>query len=267
MALFKSIVNFLYKVWDEIIVNNPTPPVPAPVESDTAKIDNLSALMLQTNAPYVEYYPKGGDVINAEIHTISASAALSEAKLIVSNSEANNLDYVYLASCIFQESKFDPACFNHNLTEYNGVESFDGTDWGMCQMSGYYLPTRPGMAGLTQAQMQIKAMTAEWAVPVMAEIMADNLADAITDMPSVSSIMPQLNTTELSNEEFLATLYYNRGRSGGLEAVKSLDYANMQHPFMVAKWFAQFKTALETGQPVASHVMLKHEAFAPHIRR
>jgi hypothetical protein len=259
--------NLFYQVWDLIVVKVnpplPGPPVVNPVNTKQA----LSNLMLQVNAPYVAYYPANSTIINAFIGTLTASAALNEAELIINNSSEQKLDYIYLAACIFQESKFYAGAYNHNMAEYNGKITFEGTDWGLCQMSGYYLPDRPGLANLTQAEMQVKALTAEWAVPTMAQIMHDNILQATTDLPSVSAIMNTLNSTDLTDVEFMATLYYNRGASGGLEAIKTLSYADMQHPFMVGRWFAQFKASLETGIHPASHIMVNHEPFSTHIKR
>jgi hypothetical protein len=299
--------NLFAHIWEQIVTKF-NPVLEHSKQSSTPQ-NALTQLILSVNAPYRALYPPEiGPTINAEIHTISASAAMNVANLIIESAAEQNIDYIYLAACIFQESKFDEACFNHNLAEYNGVVSFEGTDWGISQNSGYYLSSKPGMptypvkppqphqpvnptkaqaaqyksdmaayeTALTNFQNAVYhweneasalARTAEWAIPVMAQVMHDNLVTAQNDLPSVQDIMDKLNTTSLSHEQFLATLFYNRGETGGLEAVKTLSYSNMQHPFMVGRWYKQFKAALQQTKALEPFVMLVHQPFAPHVKR
>ena len=234
-------LNVQVETTNPITTNTPVASSVAPVLTPSQKISDF---FLTHNNSYETFYPPvTGTIVNAIIHKITEEQATELGNLIVTNSVSVSGDYNYLSACIFQESQGDEACFNRNLKEHNGVISFDGTDWGLCQMAGTFLSSRPGMSGLSESEMQAKALTAAWSVPAMAEIMAENLKWAEQVLPSVLTTMEKLNTTSLSHVQWLATGAYNRGQNGILEAVKSLNYANMQHPFAVAKWYSMLKSS------------------------
>jgi hypothetical protein len=273
MSLLSNIWQYIQNLVNEIMTDHTPTPQPSSHQPNDGGLNRLTQIIIANNAPFKTFYPPvTGTQPNAEIHKISTETATQMASAILANAHLVNDDSDYLAACIKQESRFDPACYNHNLAEYNGVESFEGTDWGCCQMSGYYLPTKPGMQGLTEAEMSAKAMSIEWAVPEMASVMHDNLTQANNDLyaaqtaltalqsqlrdgtdikmaaqinakidANLITIMKSLNTTPLSNEQFLATLYYNRGASGGLKFVLEKSMSDIQHPFAVGKWYGQFK--------------------------
>lgn len=222
---------------------SPTPtPVPAPVPVVT-----LKDVIMAYNKPITSYYPVGSTTVNAVIHQIDATTAELEANLIETNASTADMDYIFLSSAIMQESRFDPACFNYNLSQENLTPSFATTDFGMCQMSGAYLPSKPGMAGLTDAQMQAKAQDPTWAIPMFVSIMqglqhqAESLLASNTALAAMTA---KLNTTKLSNTQFLATLFYNRGVTGGTNYLLTNNTAMIQHPFRVAVWYGDFTTAL-----------------------
>jgi len=227
---------------------NPTPPQPAPAPQVT-----LADIIVAYNAPFIRTYPiVGGTTIDAQIHQIDQATAEQIATLIQDAATANpTLDPIYLAACIMQESRFDPNCFNHNLSASTPTITFEGTDWGMCQMSGNYLPSKPGMAGLTESQMQTLACTASWAVPVMGSIMAGNLATATAQLNSdavLAAGVKKYNTTTLTDAQWLATLMYNRGETGAINDVKTGQTSLIEHPGNVGTWFADFNKAIQTGK-------------------
>ena len=251
MSLLSNIFQYLQNLVNEIMTDHTPTAQPLNNPSNDGGLNRLTQIIIENNAPFKTFYPPvTGTQPNAEIHKISTETATQMASAILANAHLVNGDSDYLAACIKQESRFDPACYNHNLAEYKGIESFEGTDWGCCQMSGYYLPSKPGMAGLTEAEMSAKAMSIDWAVPEMASVMHDYLVQANNDLyaaqteltalqsqihdgtdsqvlaginakiqANLITIMETLNNTPLSNEQFLATLYYNRGASGGLKFV------------------------------------------------
>lgn len=248
----------------------PTPPAPGPNPPQPTPQVTLASLVKAYNSPYVSYYPLGSTTVNSEIHKIDDATAQEVADLITKNAIAKNLVVEYFAACIMQESRFDPQCYSHNLGLTRPVASFDTTDWGMCQMNGSYLYTKPGMPvvpvkpqnptpaeetayeqALTEWQAEATkiAMTPSWAVPMMASIMADNLDWATRTFPTdsiLTSQMAKYNTTNLTNAEFLATLAYNRGQTGAVNIIKTNDVSRMKHPYHVATWYDDFKKALAT---------------------
>lgn len=308
-------MSFLNSIWSYIqdiliyIVQQSKPPYhvqpPAPVPGGQPvedKVTQLKNLILNYNAPFKTTWPPvTGTQPNAEIHKITEVTALAMANKILEHANLVHNDFEYLSACIMQESRFDPACYNHNLKEYNGKESFEGTDWGCCQLSGYYLPSKPGMKGLTEAQMIAKATSPEWAVPTMAQVMAENLNTAnndianatvklaalkvkldglglLTTSASVSAIsvgketdanlinvLKRTNNTSLSDPQFMATLYYNRGATGGLILLLAEDRTGIQHAFSVGKWYAQFVAAFSTS--TTKTFGTPHEPFAEHSLR
>lgn len=219
---------------------NPTP-APPPVPPDAGQL--LTSIIEAYNTPYVSYYPTGSTTVNSQIHKIDAATAAQVADLIVTNAKAQGLDITYFAACIMQESRFDPNCFDNNLSATNPTPTFARTDWGMCQMSGQYLPSKPGMSGLTDAEMQAKACDPTWSVPEMAVIMAGNLAWANQQLlnATLAAATTKLNTTDLSNQEFLATLAYNRGNTGAVTYIETGNTAMIQHPYHVATWYDDFR--------------------------
>ena len=259
--IFNNLISYLKDLINYIKSNAKGNTVITTTNSGSAilsPVQKLKQIIISNNSAYITYYPPiTGTTVNAQIHVITPERAAVIADLIIKNSVLLNNAVLYLAACICAESRFDEGCFNRNLVEHKGVVSFDGTDFGICQMAGSFLSSRNGMAGLTQDEMQAKALTAEWSIPMMAEIYSANILHAIKVLPlelteseysylnypkgtTIKNIMDKLNTTKLSHEEFLAALFYNKGQTGGLEAIKQLNYAMIKHPFSVAKIYSNF---------------------------
>src|ERR1700733_10979777 len=130
------------------------------------------------NRNVTTYYPAGSQQIDAVIRPVPKSRISALASILRIEAVTYNIELAYLAACIFQESCFSESCYNNNLGHDRTVPSFQGTDWGMCQLSGQYLPSRNGMKGLTEDEMKAKALSADWAIPAFAEIMSDNIKES-----------------------------------------------------------------------------------------
>lgn len=190
----------------------------------------LTQLVEQYNAPYQD------DVRGALIHKIDVATAAAVAALIESEAQRTALPVPYLAGCIYQESRFDPQCYDRNLTPTQRTVTFEGTDWGICQFSGRYLADKPGMAGLSQDQMQTKACDAAWAIPVFADVMAGNVRWANEQIQ---------NKVTDRDPYWLATLAYNAGNTGALQELASGQIR--PHPDAVMKWVRLFESKLTPG--------------------
>ena len=245
----------------------PTPYKPVPPSHTVTLADIIRAY----NSPFKSMYPVGSTTVNAEIHNLPTSAADKIADLILSESVRTGIDMYYLAACIMQESRFDPACYNHNLGHDRTTISFEHTDWGMCQMAGTYLPDKPGMQGLSQIQMAAKATDANWSIPMMADIMVGHLASAkkyfATDAVFQQNTT-RLNTTSLTDAQFAATLFYNRGEAddtvnkrGGRYYIKNDIVDEIKHPYRVAHWYDAFQHDLKQNTTVFSKYFDVQEPF------
>jgi hypothetical protein len=249
----------------------PSIEIPPVIKNDTIvpTKPTVADVIYAYNKAYVRPYPLlGGKDIDAEIFRISQLEAERVAKLIQDNATRTKLRLEYLMACICQESMFSEKCFNNNMKEHDGKVNFEGTDWGLCQMAGKYLPDKPGMKGLSEDKMAALACTAEWAVPVMSDIMASNITQsmkAIVADQSLADAVKKLNTTKLSDVEWLATLSYNRGFNGAVKYVKSNNTAMIRHPYHVADYNDAFITALENG--FGKNVELDIKPFGKHKKR
>ena len=202
----------------------------------------LKDIILSKNAAYQSLY---NGVISAEIHKIDDATAQHVADLITSEANRVGMPIAALAACICQESKFDPGCYNKNLREHDGVDTFPGTDWGICQISGKYINGYAGMMNLTAAQMKVKALDPSWSIPQMANAMQLLLAWAEKIIPTLTAIQQ----SRVKSPLFLATLGYNRGRNGALTQV--VDGQISLHPYEVCAFNAEFVTQLDpTPKPL-----------------
>lgn len=279
-----ALIAFLFppKVKPSPVITPNAPPGTPPI----MKIQ-LADIIKSYNAAYKAMYPLiGGTVVNAEIHAIDDATRIKVANLIESEAKKvndDNLDSTYLASCIMQESRFDPNCYNHNLGHDNPTPNFEHTDWGMCQMAGTYLPAKPGMPVKPKEETMVPtwkntmatlACTPEWAVANMAKIMVGNLAAAkkhLQDDEKLRTNTRSLNNTSLTDAQFLATLYYNRGMAddevkqvGGRYYVKHLVMDRIKHPFRVGNWYKTFSEILN-GQPPSKAIASGYdECFADY---
>jgi hypothetical protein len=249
-----SIVNYFQNLYNYIV----KPKVkPQPGETKVTLVDVINAY----NTPYVRHYK---DQVDAQIFVNPPERNLVIANLILSESLRLGIDYIYLAACIAQESRFSELCFNHNLAEHNGIESFEGTDWGMTQQSGIYLPERPGMppkpnvtamttneaaSAITDWQNKMKALafTAEFSVPLMATIMTENLMVSEKELKNdevLAAAVKKLNTTALTDAQALATSMYNRGTTGAITYFKENNAAMLKHFIAVGTGYSNFKKVL-----------------------
>lgn len=213
------------------------------------RIVQLSDVIAAYNKPITLLYPRG---FGPSIAVIITQNTLAENVLISEKIEemAKNygLDYLYLASVINQESRFGIRTENHNLKPENPNISFKHTDWGIGQFSGFYLPSKQGMQGLSEPQMSEKAFDINWAIPLMAETYAENIkiaTDNIAKNQFIEAKVKKFNNTAYTNQEWLAALYYNRGISGGNNYLLTEDTDKMKHPDNCAKWYSEFKKLLK----------------------
>jgi len=213
------------------------------------KTPTLADVILAYNHPFINYYPAGSKIINAEVHKITAAQAQQVANLIASEAKRVGLDPLFLAAALNQESMFDGNCYNKNLKEHS--QSFAGTDWGIAQMAGTYLPSKPGMQGLNTTQMYLKAFDVTWAIPVFADEMLSLFMQAKTWMLTLDNLaaIRAINNTSLTNPEFIATGAYNAGFTGITKLILEKS-TNIVHPFRVATWFDQFVEILNGGKGI-----------------
>ena len=221
----------------------------------------LADVIFEYNKPFINYFPEGSTITNAEVHKITKEQAVQIANLIQINAARVGLDPLFLAAALNQESMFDPMCFNKNLKEHNGVASFAGTDWGIAQMSGNYLPSKSGMAGLNNTQMYAKAYDPEWSIPAFADEMNrlyhQSLTWLTTGPPNALSAISKINNTELTESEFLTTMAYNSGFTGATNLILAGDSSKIAHPFRVGNWYHQFKSILESKQAIPWQVSVQ----------
>lgn len=195
----------------------------------------LQALILSETINY--YNPKRGAII----HKLDDVQAQQVADIITREANRVGMAVADLAACICQESRFDPACYNKNLGEH--PESFAGTDWGICQISGKYLPDKPGMKGLTEDQMKAKVLDPNYSIALMADTMAGNLAWANKMLPTLTDV----DKARVPSAFFLATLAYNRGNTGALQEVAANTI--VRHPYNVLDWAKMFHAKLDPPAP------------------
>ncbi len=234
--------------------------------TDPAAIAAFIALIENRQEGYISYWPSVIDlhrVVNAQITVIDDPAKREQvAELLVEVAQHTKLPLYYLAACSYQESRWDPTCFNHNLFEYGGKESFGGTDWGFAQNSGYNLLSLPSFKGLTQEQMIDKALDPEWAIPYFGEMMTIrvNWAKSVYDqdlkakMDKLSSdvfIPPAQMPADPDLDPYiawLATSSYNAGSEGALSVIAKGGLlgngAVFRHGNAVQTWMRQFKGLL-----------------------
>jgi hypothetical protein len=189
------------------------------------------------NTPFVNLM-KG-----AQVHKVSADDQRLIAKLIYQEAISHALPIPYVMACIAQESGFDPACYNKNMPLHNPLGTFEGTDWGICQFSGRYLHTKPGMAGLSSSDQRVKALDYTWAIPVFVENMAGLLTWAAEKL-----VLETDGYGHNYDKYFIATLAYNAGQT---EAVKELVTGVVRaHPTHVAHLCAAIAKILGEPNPM-----------------
>lgn len=199
---------------------------------------DVAKVIMAHNHPFVNV--AGG----AEIHQITQDQALSLAALIMDEAEKSGINLCYAMSCISQESAFDPACYNKNLSHDNPTATFEGTDWGLCQFNGLWLPDKFPNQKLTNDEMQAKALDPTWAVPTFFATMASLLRwgnNMLAAHPELAKVA--------ENKYFLATLAYNAGQTEAIKEVRS-DVVR-QHPHSVEKICAEIASELGVKNPMA----------------
>jgi len=263
--------------WQELLTHLPAV---VPVNtSPTATPLTLNQKMYEIVSHYNSgetkiYYPVRNDssgTLDAYIGKNDPQTNQLVADLIVSSANDNKIDPYFLACVIQQESIYSPVTYNHNLSKSNLTPNFETTDWGIAQLSGKYLPSKPGMQGLSEEEMQTKALDANWAIPTMAQVYAGLLAQAVKELsedPVLLEDVKKLNTTSLTDEQWLAALFYNRGISGGIHDVKTNATTLIAHPYHCATWYGQitsfakngiFVSAKSLNQPDESEYFMDHE--------
>jgi hypothetical protein len=130
-----------------------------------------------------------------------------------------------MLACLCQESRFDPCCYSRNLKEHHGSASFEGTDWGIAQLSGRIISQVFPLK--SSIQLQTMACSIEEAIPYFATLMDFHLEWAREVVQSTETAAQILAIKEPYRDEadpelvyWLATLAYNRGRSGALAMIR-----------------------------------------------
>jgi len=243
------------QIWQEIInaIAYIFPVIVKPAPGTNLTLVNLIAAY---NRPVTILYPLYiGPSIAAMITLNTSEQNQLIANTIISAAAAVDINFIYLAAVINQESCFGVNTVNYNISQTNPVSSFATTDWGIAQFAGTFLPSKEGMAGLSEAQMIAKVFDPIWAIPMMAKIYAGNMATAaknISTNTTLASAVHKLNTTTLTDDEWLGALYYNRGIQGGNNDVMTNQTSLMAHPYHCATWYAAFTQIFD-------HVVLAHE--------
>lgn len=247
----------IQQIWQEIMGGIayvfPAQIKASPVPGTNTVAVQLVDIITAYNRAVTVLYPRGiGPTIAAIITKNTPEQNKLVADTIKSAALAVGINEVYLASVINQESCFGIHTVNFNISATNPASSFQHTDWGIGQFSGFFLPSKSGMEGLTQEQMEVKVLDPTWAIPMMAQTYAGNIAAANKNMSTnttLASSVHVLNTTTFTDAEWLAALYYNRGVSGGNLDVYTHATSMMAHPYHCATWYAAFNKALAANSP------------------
>jgi hypothetical protein len=176
------------------------------------------------NAHTIDY-----DNGNSHFAKPTAAQVQTSAEQIVASALARGVTLPFFLACICEESLFCLDCYDKN-----NQTTWEGTDWGPCQFSGYEIPTLSGMAGLTQAEMQAKAEDPTYAYPECAVWYAGLLTWAV--QPATQALVKA--NPKAANKYWLATLAYNAGENGAVTAITNGTVP--AHPDNVATYCNQF---------------------------
>ena len=239
LAYLKSLWTWLYSVLYSLYAawqarNNPVPVTPGGTFDLQA---TLKALILARNGAIEGWWPSqlNREVLSAEIHKLDDLQAAEVANLMINEANAHGISIAQVAGGSFQESQWDPACYNHNAGEYNGVITFEGTDWGFGQESGHNLPGLMADISTNIAAMSARAVDPNWSIPQLVGTYADNLswANTLLDGASGASILANMaampseciDPSVLSNRKYqafwIAAGAYNAGRTGILNVIEN----------------------------------------------
>ena len=210
----------------------------------------ITNLIEAYNRAYVSYYPAGSAQVQGQTFKIDSAMASLISNAVVLACHNYQLEIPFLLAVMCQESLFSNKAVCNNLGHNRPTPSFQTSDWGLCQLSGAYLPSRAGMEDLTQAQMIARAQDPAFAVPIMAGIYADDMKSAqkfLTTNIAGASAIKEMNKTSMSDIEWVACAYYNRGESGGNKDILAKDISLLQHPVHCGNWYKIFKTALNAS--------------------
>ena len=211
-----------------------------------------------------ENITKAGLTLSSYIPSLNAIQCAKAASALINGCKTASVDLTFIVSAMYQESRWTPA-FNHNLSESNGVITFDGTDWGPGQFSGVQAKAWPEFKGYTEAQIQTKLMDPLYAIPRFISVYKQKLAEAVKlvngpvvlQMHALPSwcLAPTNNLAEL--QQWYATVAYNAGdtgvkqilASGGYKTHKNSSGSIIQvaehHGHNIQTWMTQFRPILE----------------------
>lgn len=204
-----------------------------------ATLDQVVDVIRHYNHPFLNL------IKGAQVHSLSDVTVHDVGSMIMSQANQLGLPLPYILACIAQESGFDPQCYNKNQPHHNPSGSFEGTDWGICQFSGRYLHSKPGMAGLTQDQQRDKALDYTWAIPVFVSNMNGLLKWAQETLDRYPIYIPTAK-----NKYFLATLAYNAGQTEAINEVISTQVR--AHPLHVEHLCVAIAKMLGEPDPMAT---------------
>jgi len=201
----------------DVPVEKPTPAVhvanPTPAVNQVA---TLVSIIMSVTRDFGPSLKTGG-----QIRKVNAAQAETIAQLILAEAKTSGIDAAMLAAGIAGESCFDPTAVNPNNQDAKKGESaheaFLHKDIGLCQFDAATIIARPEMHGLTDEQVEAKALEPQWAVPAFAQFVHTLLADTEKEVAADATIL-----THVPNKDprVLATLAYNHGLHGALNIAR-----------------------------------------------
>jgi len=180
--------------------------------------DSLTTIILSETRAFGPSPITGGVIhkINA-VTAETVALAIEEAAPILQAVLKGDIEesVAFLAAGICGESRFDPNAINPNLNKFKHGETvneaFGRHDLGIAQFSARVVSLDPGMAGLTNEQIQTKAMDVNFAIPRFAHCVAKLLTDTRNEVLADSSL---LNNVPNKDVHILALEGYNTGEHG-----------------------------------------------------
>lgn len=206
----------------------------------------LSDLILEQNRPLNDLFR------GACIHRITPATAAEVATLLAGAAFRIAQPVWFLAACLCRESRFDPEAYNENLTITRRDPTFAGTDWGIAQRSGRFLPAR-FPAGTSEAAMKAQAFDPAWAIPLFADDMAGNATWARRMLGPETATPSGLRIAALrygapadsdSMALWLATYAYNSGEIGAQVDLLENGGIRSAHPRAVWAMAVEFQGKL-----------------------
>jgi hypothetical protein len=197
----------------------------------------LETLIVQESVNEGPFKGSGGT-----IHKVTAAQAAVIAPLMRQAAKDYGLDVRMLAAQMRQESRFDPLATdpnneNHYPAGETPLEIFKHTDIGIAQFSGAGLAARPEFQGLSVDQMVEKGQDPNWAVPAMAQFVANNLKWASEQDAKFKAAGTKVLYPSATVLGFQA---YNSGQTGALERATDATKGDFGYGMSVYNFYLDY---------------------------